>query len=169
MPIHAEGEYTTTDVWRGTRLVGRVTLLVTSIGGIILLGMAVLLSLTGKQSISENLAWFGIATFFIVYPRAMMFYRARRLLSHSPTWQGRVRFDFDEEGFTYRGEHVWSEVKWAAVIKWKEGKTFFLLYQSPRSASLVPKRFFSEPASIDALRGLLSMCDVLPRGGPIGR
>ncbi len=83
MPIHAEGEYATTDVWRGTRLAARATLLVTSIGGIVLLGMAVLLSLTAKQSIFEDLVWFVIGAFFIVYPRLAMFYRAGRLLRSS--------------------------------------------------------------------------------------
>ncbi|MGH9740544.1 MAG: YcxB family protein [Candidatus Acidiferrales bacterium] len=71
--------------------------------------------------------------------------------------QGRVSLNFNDLGFTYRGEHVSSEVEWEAVTKWKEAKQFFLLYQSPQSASLVPKRFFREAAGIDALRELLRL------------
>jgi len=157
MSIHAEGEYTTTDFWRSSRVAGRATLVVTAVGGCFLLAMAVLLTLTGKESILEDLAWFAIALFFIIYPRAAMFYRSRRLLKQSPMWQGRVLYDFDDEGFTYRGPRASSLITWKAVVKWKESRNLFLIYASPNSASVLPKRFLRVPADADALRELLRL------------
>lgn len=157
MSVHAEGEYTTADFWRASRVAGRGVLVVTAVGGFFLLAMAVLLTLTGKETRLEDSAWFAIALFFIIYPRAAMFYRSRRSLTQSPMWQGRVLYDFDDDGFTYRGPRASSLITWKAVVKWKETRTLFLFYVSPRSSAIVPKRFLRAPADADAIRELLRL------------
>lgn len=157
MSVHAEGEFKIIDFLRSRRSVARATLVVTAVGGFFLLAVAALLTLTAKGPRLEDSAWFAIALFFIIYPRAAMFYRSRRSLKQSPMWQGRVLYDFDDEGFTYRGVRASLVVRWEAVVKWKETKDLFLFFVSPRSASVLPKRFLQASADGDAIRELLRL------------
>jgi len=44
---------------------------------------------------------------------------------------------------------------WSDYLKWKEGKSIFLLYLSDQMFQMVPKRFFATHEDIDAFRSIV--------------
>jgi hypothetical protein len=48
------------------------------------------------------------------------------------------------------------QLPWVHLIRWKEGATLFVVYQSDLMFNIVPKSCFVQPEQIDAFRGLLT-------------
>ena len=48
------------------------------------------------------------------------------------------------------------QLPWTHLIRWQEGATLFVVYQSDQKSNIVPKRCFAQPEEVDAFRGLLT-------------
>lgn len=155
MPIEAEGLYTLTDVWRGTRLVWRKVLAIYSALGLIIIAGAGVLMWDDESKWKDQLPWMAVGLFLIAFFWIFGFYRSYRTKKGTPVLQGIVRFQFDDDGIHLTTPHSQADVKWPALIKWKEGKHTFLTYQTPKIANVIPKRFFRSPADVDAMRSLM--------------
>ena len=105
-------------------------------------------------STRDEVALLIVGVFWILYYPLMIYFRCARNLK-SPALQGLVRCDFNPNGYTRETPRTRSEVKRNDIVKWREGKTSFLLYPSPRSFIVIPKRFFQNSADVDALRDIL--------------
>ncbi|HEY4146086.1 YcxB family protein [Pinirhizobacter sp.] len=58
-------------------------------------------------------------------------------------------------GVAARTEQGNSVKPWSDYLKWKEGKSVFLLYLSDHMFQIVPKRFFAAHEDIDAFRNVI--------------
>ena len=154
MAIEAEGTFNVGDVWRGSLLASRkVMIFITVLGAaVIVFGVGGLVyEPQGEGSWSLILA----GVFVWLFYWANLFYRSYRAVRKTPNLQGPVHFHFDDTGFSFDSLHVRAELKWGASVKWKESKSVFLVYQNPRLGNIIPKRFFSSHADVDAVRELL--------------
>ncbi|MFZ0886217.1 MAG: YcxB family protein [Candidatus Acidiferrales bacterium] len=155
MPIHAEGQYSLADVWRGNRLNSWKLLTIYSVIGVLILPLAVLASLHDEAGWKDQWPLFAAGLFFLSWAWIVVFYRSYRLKTGSPNLKGLVRYEFDESGIQCTALHSQSEVRWPAILKWKEGEDTILMYHAPKLANIIPKRFFQSPGDVDALRNLL--------------
>jgi hypothetical protein len=156
--IHAEGEFTLTDVWSGMMLHARKTALVFAALGVAMLFFATMGSFMGLRIIGgarNELVLAGVGIFWIVYCPLRVLINSRSNLKN-PTLQGLARYDFNQEGYTRTNPNSRGELKWSALSSWREGKNTFLFFPSPKSAILIPKRFFKNSADISSLRQILN-------------
>jgi len=65
-------------------------------------------------------------------------------------------FVASDDGFTIQMENALVKKPWSDFLKWKEGKTLFVVYISDNMFQLVPKRFFSLPEDVTSFRNLLN-------------
>jgi YcxB-like protein len=155
MAVHAEGKFTTMDVFRGGWPAVRRSILIVNIVGLAIVVQAVALSLAEKRGLWGNWYAFPVGIFLILYMWFFVFYRARRQIKQSPNLQAPIQYDFDEGGYRMTASHSNSDIKWSAIAKWKEGKHGFIIYANVNFGSIVPKRFFQNAADVEAVRGLL--------------
>jgi hypothetical protein len=155
--IHAEGEFTLADLWSGSMLHARTTVMIFAALGIAMLfvaTMGVFVRIRSIGSTRDEVALVIVGMFWIMYYPLMIYFRCARNLK-SPALQGLVRCDFTPAGYTRETPRTRSEIKWNDIVKWRDGKTSFLLYPTPRSFIVIPKRFFQNSADIDSLRDIL--------------
>lgn len=155
MAICAEGKFTFTDVCRGMCLFFRRALVVLSALGVLTLVFAALLARTSPEGWRRQWVLICVGIFWLVYLWIVILYRSNKTLKQTPNLQGVVRYVFDDPGYLLEAMHSRAEVKWSAMVKWKEGKHTFLFYGNPKIASIVPKRFFQNGADVDAVHKLL--------------
>jgi len=155
MPIQAEGKFAVVDVFRGSRLLARKSIVLLTILGLLLLAESVVLMLLEKGGWRERWYLFALGIFLIVYMWPYIYYRARRQIKRTPNLQSIVRYEFDEDGYVMTAAHSTADVKWTAVAKWKEGKHSFVMFANANIGSLIPKHFFQNSSDVDAFRGLL--------------
>ncbi len=70
--------------------------------------------------------------------------------------QEQLRFTFTPEGYAMAGETFTGDNKWAGLHRVQETKDMFLFYHSTLTMNLVPKRAFSAPSDIEAVRMFMS-------------
>jgi hypothetical protein len=155
MSIQAQGKFAFADVWHGTLTAQRRTILILCVLGLLTTGLGIWLGLRRDESWHGETAYLALGVFWLVYLWPFMAYRSYATLKKSPNLQGVVRFQFDESGYLVEAVNARAQVKWAALANWREAKNCFLLYQNPRTGSIVPKRFFQGPADVDTVRGFL--------------
>jgi YcxB-like protein len=80
---------------------------------------------------------------------------ARLLFSKRPSIQEPQTLTVDATGAHWHWDSGSSVLAWKSFIRWHEGKNGFVLYTSPATFNIVPKRAFSEDELKD-FRGLLS-------------
>ena len=157
MAIHAEGEFTLGDLWSGSMLHARTTVMIFAALGIAMLFVAtagVFMRIKAIGSTRDEIALVIVGAFWILYYPVMIYFRCARNLKN-PALQGLVRCDFNPNGYSRETPGARSEIKWNQIVKWRDGKTSFLLYPSPRSFIVIPKRFFQNSADVDSLRDIL--------------
>jgi len=153
--IQAEGKFTLADVWRGARLASRRMLVSTTLIGLLLLAALLFLGIFSPKFLREQWLLIVLSVFWASYLWIFLLYSSYRTLKKSPNLQGTVRYQFDDSGYRLEALHTQAEVKWGAMVKWREGKYTFLFYSNPRIASVIPKRFFQSSADVDAVRNFL--------------
>jgi hypothetical protein len=93
-----------------------------------------------------------VALFGIVVPlRIGRTYRQRKDLQRPCT------FVPSEAGLRVETEGSGGVKPWSDYLKWKEGKSTFLLYMSDNMYQAIPKRFFSSTEEIDRFRDLVKV------------
>lgn len=155
MMIKAEGQFTTRDIWRGSRQHSRRGQKICSFVGLVMLVVATCLSITTPKGWQPQVPLFALGLFWILWCPLFVALGSRRTVKRSPNLQGTIRYRFSETGYEVEAAHSRSEVKWTALAKQKEGKHEFLFYTSPKIAQIIPKRFFQTAAEIEALRSFL--------------
>lgn len=145
MPIEAEGLFTLTDVWRGTRFVWRKVLAIYSVLGLMIIAGAGVLIWHDEARWKDQLPWIAVGLFLIAYFWIFAFYRSYRTKTGSPVLQGLVRYQFDDDGIRLFTPHSQADVKWPAFIKWKEGKIHVFHVSNPQNWQCDSEALFSEP------------------------
>jgi len=88
--------------------------------------------------------------FFVYLP-----YRARRTYRQRKGIQRQLALSISDRGIYAENENGSATTPWGDFIKWKEGKSLFLLYLSDSSFLVVPKRFFSPETDTELFRKVL--------------
>ncbi|MGH9747755.1 MAG: YcxB family protein [Candidatus Acidiferrales bacterium] len=155
MTIEAQGRFKYSDVLQGALLTSRKVLIIFTALGVFLVAAGALqilfqasLSIDGRRSIA-------VGAFLVIFMWGAIAFRCYQVWRKSPNLQGPVQFQFDDDGYVINARHSRGEVKWSALLKWKEGKHSFLLFTHPVMASVIPKGFFSNPSDIESIRALL--------------
>ena len=81
--------------------------------------------------------------------------RVRLMMRYAPTIRDVRRYTFSERGVRFDSELMSCDCRWGAFFTILESRKSFLLYQSPQSGMIVPKRCFASPQEIDQLRSLI--------------
>lgn len=129
--------------------------------GSILLVLAFAASVAGFVKTSAQDEWWskwvgpGLLTYLALLFFMWMPYRARRHFRQRKDLQRECSFIPSDEGLEYTGPDGHSKKPWSDYLKWKEGRTHFLLYLADSYYQMVPKRFFTEPQQVDIFRSLL--------------
>jgi hypothetical protein len=79
---------------------------------------------------------------------------ARRIFSKQPYLGHPVSITFTNTGYEMTGTGFSSKVDWNVLHVVAETKSQFLLYHSPNMAAVVPKRFFTDAAEVEAMKRL---------------
>ena len=81
--------------------------------------------------------------------------RAGLMIRYGPTLREVRRYVVSDNGVHFESELMVCRCHWGAFSRILESRRSFLLYQTPLSAMIIPKRCFSSPQEIDQLRVLL--------------
>lgn len=82
-------------------------------------------------------------------------YRLRRTFKQRKDLRRECSFVATSEGLRFASQGV-DEIKpWGDYLKWREGRTFLLLYVSDGRYQMIPKRFLEAGEELSALRALL--------------
>jgi len=130
--------------------------------GILLLALAIFVMATSfvghRQSLTDPTAWIlpGILAYlaftaFVWVPR-----KVRRSYSQRKDLQHEITLNVTHTGVEARTDQGYSVKPWSDYLRWKEGKSVFLLYLSDHLFQIVPKRFFATREDIDAFRSVIS-------------
>jgi hypothetical protein len=129
--------------------------------GILLLGLVVFAMADsfagGRQSLTDPTIWIlpGLLAYlafiaFVWVPR-----KVRRSYSQRKDFRHEISMMVTSAGVAARTEQGNSVKPWSDYLKWKEGKSVFLLYLSDHMFQIVPKRFFAAHEDIDAFRNVI--------------
>jgi len=155
MAIEANGRFKYSDVLNGALLTSRKVLIFFSVIGLLLVAIGILQIYSVTPLRIDGIRAIALGAFLNIFIWGAILFRCYQVWRKSPNLQGPVKFQFDDQGYVIDGAHARGEVKWSALLKWKEDKHAFLLYTHPVMASVVPKGFFSSLSDITALRALL--------------
>jgi len=129
--------------------------------GILLLGLAVFVwadSLVWRRQWLTNpmnwalpsvLAYLAFCAFIWTPRKIRQSYCQRKDLHHD------ISMVVTNAGVASHTERGNSMKPWSDYLKWKEGKSVFLLYLSDQMFQMVPKRFFATHEDIDAFRSMV--------------
>jgi len=81
--------------------------------------------------------------------------RAGLMMRYGPTLRELRRYAVSGNGVHFESELMMCRCHWGAFSRVVENRRSFLLYQTPLSAMIIPKKCFSLPEGIDQLRVLL--------------
>lgn len=132
-----------------------------AVAGVLLLGLTIFVMVASfvghRQSLTDPTAWIlpGILAYlaftaFVWVPR-----KVRRSFSQRKDLQHEISMMATSAGIEARTEQGYGVKPWSDYLKWKEGKSVFLLYLSDHLFQIVPKHFFSARGDIDAFRDLI--------------
>jgi hypothetical protein len=107
-------------------------------------------------------------TFLIGFTTVMPYRRAQKLFNLHRALREPVTYVFTPETLSANGATVSWTMKWEALTAVQETKNLFLLYTSPKSAAILPKRFFPHPAELNRWRQLVMQCIAPKRIKPPG-
>ena len=96
--------------------------------------------------------------FFIFFPYAFFiapYFSSKKYLELNPNLAGPHTYTFSPEGVDILGPQTKSHLSWAAILEVRETSAQFLLYSQTAIAHVIPKRVFSTPGQLSALRDLV--------------
>lgn len=96
-----------------------------------------------------------IAAYFVVLFAIWIPYKVRRTYRQRKDLQRPCTYLPSDSGLGAETEGAQGVKPWADYLKWKEGRSSFLLYMSDHMFQIVPKHFFSSAEELDAFRNLV--------------
>jgi hypothetical protein len=81
--------------------------------------------------------------------------RVRTMFRKSPALRRPRRLVFGPEGIRFEAEDARGEYKWSLFMRIIETKKVFMLLQTTRAATYIPKRCFHSPSDVELLRQLI--------------
>lgn len=130
--------------------------------GMVLLGLTVFVMaaqfIAHRPSLTDPGTWImpGILAYFAFTAFVWVPGRVRRSYSQRKDFQHEISMVVTSAGIEARTVQGYGVKPWSDFLKWKEGKSVFLLYLSDHMYQVVPKRFFAGRADIDAFRNVIS-------------
>ncbi len=82
--------------------------------------------------------------------------RVRRVYSQQRNLQLAFESACTDTGIESTTANSTTRLPWNHLVRWREGATEFVLYQSDLMFNIVPKRCFAQPEEVDGFRGLLT-------------
>jgi len=82
--------------------------------------------------------------------------RVRRTYRQRKDLQRPCKYLPSEAGLGFETEGAQGTKSWGDFVKWKEGRSVFLLYISDQMFQVVPKHFFPSADEVDAFRNLVT-------------
>lgn len=120
---------------------------------VLLLGIAFLAGLWPAFKAGFSLFAVGAALFWILFLAGIWYVTLRfttsRVFKANTQMLEKRRMTFDGQGLQMHGETFSADYKWEHFVKTAETDTQFLLFTSPVSAVILPKRAFSEQQMAD--------------------
>jgi len=158
--VNASGTYTAEDlVWASwVHLRPRRSL---AIAGLILLALALgLTSITFVNGNPHEAGWErwvvpGFLLYFALAFGVGIPYKCRRAYQQRKDLQRPCTFCAQEEGLQFSTEGISGTKAWSDYVKWKEGRSSFLIYMSDNLYQVMPKRFLGSDTEVGAFRELL--------------
>ena len=83
-------------------------------------------------------------------------YKAIRVYRQHKALQRPIHLESTAVGLYGENETGHSTTPWTDYLRWKEGKTLFLLYVSDQMFHIIPKRFFNSESDITEFRNVLA-------------
>jgi hypothetical protein len=100
--------------------------------------------------------WFILLILIWVLLRLYNKRKVRQQISKLPALQGPQLAELNEEGLS-RTAGTWNtNQKWGAFVSYLETENMFILYSSPSTAALLPKRAFASESDLAAARQLFA-------------
>jgi hypothetical protein len=155
MPIIAQGEFSSKDLRRGILFVASRVWITLIVVLFLAIGANFVLNPHRGQDWTDQLPVLLAPILLAAFMSFILFSRSRQMKRKSPALQGLIKYEFDDVGMRIAGPHTTAELRWPSFVKWRENKTTFLLYQNPRLAQIIPKRFFSSAEDVAAVQDLL--------------
>jgi hypothetical protein len=101
-----------------------------------------------------------IASAAAVYRYALLPWRVKKIFQQQKELSMPYEIEITDAGLNITNELGNSLRPWKNFSKWKESKELFLLYHSDVMFTILPKRCFTEPAQIEAVKGNLKSSNV---------
>ncbi len=117
--------------------------------GFVLLGFLIYTVI--KQGFSTNILPGLIVPLFALSMPIVIRRKIHKLYVNSPNLHGPRSLDVDDSGMHFQGPSFTSQINWPHFSRYFEDQSSFVLFQSPRVFSIIPKRQLS-PEQITALR-----------------
>ncbi len=155
MAVTAQGEFTFKDLRRGILFSVTRTWLTLLVVMAVSFGALAFMGYRREGQWSDNLPFVLAILFVLAFMVFYLFFLTYRTKRRNPNIQGLVLYEFDDIGFRTTGPHSRGEMRWSGIPKWRENKTTFLIYHSPRLSNIIPKRFFSSEQDVAAVQELL--------------
>ncbi|MDR3614342.1 MAG: YcxB family protein [Candidatus Obscuribacterales bacterium] len=108
-----------------------------------LIGCVLLTVLGVMQPVFQSLIYCGLVGVVAIVMMWIHIPQIAQKTLESPAFSSRQAIVLDEEGFAMHSDTVQSKVKWAQFIKHSEDPTALLLYMTPYTFYILPKRCFS--------------------------
>jgi hypothetical protein len=123
----------------------------------LLVGLALLgaVSRPGTRTPSLLLPLVGLLALWSFVTWGAPWWSARSQYGKQPSAKGLRTLLLDNEGVHKRGNGVAADYEWRSLIRWVESNNQFLLYSSPASFNIVPKRSMT-PEQVNEFRTLLT-------------
>ena len=83
-------------------------------------------------------------------------FKSKRAYKQRKDLQRPCSFSIGSTGLYISSEGLAGTKPWTDYLKWKEGKTLFLVYLSDNLYQVIPKRFFASESDLNAFREVLS-------------
>lgn len=98
----------------------------------------------------------GGALYFAFALGVLLPIKSRRTYEQRKDLQRPCSFTASDAGLLFSAEGVAGLKPWSDYLKWKEGDATLLLYMSDNMYQIIPKRFFTSTADLDAFRAMVS-------------
>jgi hypothetical protein len=140
---------------KGASLYTRWMLKIITVAGFLLVSMGILLVATGQRNLSTWLTPALLGGIWVWIGTGRNYLRiAKSQFAKNPALRQPRTVEISSDGIKTDAGIASSDTRWAAYLKFVESDRVFLLYTSPATFVIIPKRVL-QPSQIDELRQFL--------------